>query len=41
MIARRQMTALAASLLLPGLIAACVSAQKYDNLGYYPGHPVK
>jgi chemotaxis protein MotB len=32
MIARRQMTALAASLLLPGLIAACVSAQKYDNL---------
>ena len=32
MITRRQMTGLAASLLLPGLLAACVSAQKYDNL---------
>ena len=32
MITRRRMTALAASLLLPGLVAACVSAQKYDNL---------
>ena len=28
----RRMTALAASLLLPGLLGACVSAQKYDNL---------
>jgi len=32
MITRRSITALTASLLVPGLLAACVSAQKYDNL---------
>src|SRR3984885_8883544 len=32
MITRWKMTTLAASLLLPALLGACVSAQKYDNL---------
>jgi chemotaxis protein MotB len=32
MITRRQMTGSTATLLLSGLLAACVSAQKYDNL---------
>lgn len=32
MMTRRQMTASAASVLMAGLLGACVSAQKYDNL---------
>lgn len=32
MITRWKMSALGASLLLPGLLGGCVSAQKYDNL---------